>query len=281
MQFKKASLLWKFGFAIALVALQAGCERMGSPTPVSKGPAPSTAPSVQNPPAEAAAPTPTKAPAEAPVPATRKPAAKPAKKPAPAVARATPPAPGTAQPAPAPVPAPQLKSVTFEAGTPLKVRTTTTISTASHKAGDTFVASLEEPLSRAGWVVAPKGATVEGRIIAADQGGRVKGTAHLDIALDRLQIAAGNSVQLSTNTVTVQAKSTEGKDVAKIGIGAGLGAIVGAIAGGKKGAAIGAASGAGAGTAVVLSTRGDAAEIGSETLLSFELSSPLTISEKQ
>ncbi|MBI2818799.1 MAG: hypothetical protein HYX73_02380 [Acidobacteria bacterium] len=44
---------------------------------------------------------------------------------------------------------------------------------------------------------------------------------------------------------------------------------------------IGASAGAGAGTAVVLSTRGDAAEIGSETPLTFELQSPVTVAGKR
>ncbi len=252
MLIKKASLLWNVGFVFALVALEAGCQRTETPAAESTGPAPSTAPNTaqsgQNPSAEVAAPA--------------------AKKPAPAVAKATP-------------PAPIRKSVPLAAGTRLKVRTTTAISTESQVSGDTFVASLEEPLAKGGWVIAPKGAGEEGKIVAADKGGRVKGTASLEIALDRIETADGQSVRISTKSLTVEAKQTKGKDAAKVAIGAGLGAVVGAIAGGKKGAAIGAGSGAGAGTAVVLSTRGDAAEIGSETPLSFALSSPLTVSEKR
>jgi hypothetical protein len=89
-----------------------------------------------------------------------------------------------------------------------------------------------------------------------------------------LQTAGGRKLDLATNSISIQASPTKGKDAAKIGIGSGVGAAIGAIAGGGKGAAIGAAAGAGAGTGVVLATTGDAAVIPSETVLVFTLRSP-------
>jgi hypothetical protein len=77
----------------------------------------------------------------------------------------------------------------------------------------------------------------------------------------------------------LEAQTSRRDDAAKVGIATGIGAAVGAIAGGGKGAAIGAATGAGAGTGVVLATRGDAAEIASETVLNFQLTSPVTVTE--
>ena len=56
-----------------------------------------------------------------------------------------------------------------------------------------------------------------------------------------------------------------------------LGAAIGAIAGGGKGAAIGAATGAGAGTAGVLLSRGKPLVLSPETVLSFQLTSPVTV----
>ena len=186
-----------------------------------------------------------------------------------------------AKPAGASAAAAQPRSATLAAGTALRVRTTTTLSTDSHKAGDTFTTTLMEPLVQGAWVIAPEGATVDGRIVEADKGGRVEGVARLTIALDRLHTADGQTVDISTHSMTVQAKTTKTKDATKVAIGTGIGAAVGAIAGGGKGAAIGAGAGAGAGTAVVLSTRGDAAEIGSETPLNFELQSPVTVAGKR
>jgi hypothetical protein len=70
-------------------------------------------------------------------------------------------------------------------------------------------------------------------------------------------------------------------DAAKIGGGAALGAIIGAIAGGGKGAAIGAGVGGAAGTGAVVGTRGKAAELPSETKISFRLNNAVTITEKR
>lgn len=175
----------------------------------------------------------------------------------------------------------QTRSATLAAGTALKVRTTNTLSTDSQQAGDTFIATLDTPVVVDNMEIASKGSTVEGKVVQADKGGRVKGVASLTIELSRLHTTDGQIVDIATNPVTVEARSTKGKDTAKVAIGTGVGAAIGAIAGGKKGAAIGAATGAGAGTGVVLATRGDAAEIGSETVLEFALRSPVTLTEKR
>lgn len=191
--------------------------------------------------------------------------------------------PGEAVPAKAkrPAPVPTTRSVTLPAGTAFTVRTTTALTTKSAKAGDSFTATLEEPLMEGTSLIAPKGAVVEGVVAEADQGGRVKGVASLSVALTSLTTADGRRVEIDTNAVTREAKSTKKKDALKVGVASGIGAAVGAIAGGGKGAAIGAGAGAGAGTGAVLATRGAAAEIPSETVLRFELRHPVTITEKK
>ena len=103
----------------------------------------------------------------------------------------------------------------------------------------------------------------------------------LSIQLAQIHTADGQVIEITTNPYTVEAATTKKADATKIAIGSGIGAVIGAIAGGKKGAGIGAATGAGAGTGVVLATRGDAAVIGSETVLDFELRSPVTVTERK
>jgi hypothetical protein len=164
----------------------------------------------------------------------------------------------------------------LDAGTVLRVRTTSTISTKTATAGDVFEASLAEPVMAGGREVLPKGAPVQGRVVEADAGGRVKGLASLSLALTAVN-AHGTSVPIATGAVAKQAETTKKKDAAKVGIGAGIGAAIGAIAGGGKGAAIGAATGGGAGTAAVLATRGDAAVVPAESVLTFQLSKPATV----
>jgi hypothetical protein len=180
----------------------------------------------------------------------------------------------------APQAAPAPRQVTLPAGTALKVRTTNTLSTKTVQSGETFAASLEEPIVNGNWVVAEKGATVYGKIANADPGGRVKGTASLTVRLTELQTADGQRVAINTDTRGVQAKSSKKEDLKKVGIGAGIGAAIGAIAGGGSGAAKGAGVGAGAGTGVVLATHGDPAVIPSESVLTFTLSEPVSITQK-
>ena len=250
---QKTNWFWTAALGGALLMVQAGCQQTVTP------PAEETAaPALAQP--ESSASTPAR-------PAQRAPATPQASR-----------APAAPQPAARPAPAPP-RSVTLAAGTALKVRTTTTVSTKSHKAGDTFVGNLEEPLTQGNWVIAPKGAAVQGRVLESDPGGRVSGVAHLAVAIDQIATGDGQTVGISTSPIRIEAQRSRGEDAAKVGIATGIGAAIGAIAGGGKGAGIGAATGAGAGTGVVLATRGDAAEIGSETILDFALAAPVTVTE--
>jgi hypothetical protein len=193
-------------------------------------------------------------------------------------------APRPAAPAPAPA-APEYnppppRVFTIREGTAITISTAQTLSTKRDKNGDRFTASLERPIVDGDWVIAKRGASIEGEIVNSDPGGRVEGRAVLTVKLRSLQLADGRKVALSTSSYTKEAKSTKKKDAAKIGIGAGIGAAIGAIAGGGKGAAIGAGVGGGAGTGVVLATRGDPAEIPSESQLTFRLQSPVTVTRR-
>ena len=241
----------------APVALAPGEARAEAAPPVAEaGPVPAPVRLTPAPPATPAAPVSAPASAEmtrapAPVPpAAREPVAIPAR-PAPRVAR-------------------------LKAGQVLTVRTTRLLSTKTMKTGDPFSAILEEPIEVDGWIVAGAGARVDGRVAEADKGGRLKGKASLSIELTSLTTSAGEKTEIVTSPLSSESAVNRGKDAKKIGIGAGAGAAVGAVAGGGKGAAVGALLGGGAGAAM----RGEAAEVPAETVLRFELRSPVTIREK-
>jgi hypothetical protein len=180
----------------------------------------------------------------------------------------------------APPPAREPKTVTIAAGTPLTVRVNETISTNTNYSGDTFTASLDKPLIVDGFVIADRGARVLGRITQAEKAGRVKGVSELTLALTQIHTTDGQAITIETTPWTKQGEQSKKSDAAKIGAGAALGAIIGAIAGGGKGAAIGAGAGGAAGTGTVLATRGKAAEISSETRITFSLSNSVPITEK-
>ncbi len=183
---------------------------------------------------------------------------------------------------PAPVaerPAPP-RTFTLASGRVISVFTESDLSTKNNRSGQTFTASLARPITDGDWVIAKKGAPVEGTIVSADPGGRVSGVASISVRLERLTLADGRKDDLSTTSFTKQAKSSKKKDALKIGVGAGIGAAIGAIAGGGKGAAIGAGAGGAGGTGVVMATRGDPAIIPGESQLTFRLNSPITITKR-
>ncbi len=171
-------------------------------------------------------------------------------------------------------------SVTLAAGTLLSVRIGETLSSARNQVGDTFLATLTGPLVVDGWVIAERGARVEGRVVDATPAGRVKGASHLGISIVRLATSDGQYVRVRTEPFVKDAASSTGTDAAKVGAGAAIGAIIGAIAGGGKGAAIGAGAGGAAGAGDVLMTRGKAAEIPVETRVNFKVQDPVTITER-
>ncbi len=268
---------------------------------VSTAPVAPAAPAVEAPPAPQAAPvappavpekrtrpSPAGRPKEPPVPAvtsTKAPEqAPPPSAPPPAPAAAAPEAaPPAAPPAPAaaPVPPPrQPHTVTIAAGTLIPVRLGETLSSDKLKAGDTFMATLDQPLVVDGFVVAERGARAEGKVVTAEQAGRVRGLAQLAIELVRFTTADGQKVAIRTATFAKEGPKSVGSDAAKVGAASAIGAAIGAIAGGGKGAAIGAGVGGAAGAGGVMATRGKPAELPVETRISFRLQEPVTVTEK-
>jgi hypothetical protein len=191
------------------------------------------------------------------------------------------PAPSEPRPAAPPVerPAPP-RTHTIAAGTPITVTTSRDLSTKTAKAGDRFTASLNTAITDGDWVIARRGAPVEGVVVESDSGGRIKGKASLTVELKSLTLADGRTVALSTSNFTKEAKSSVKKDAIKTGVGAGIGAAIGAIAGGGKGAAIGAGAGGAAGGGYVLATKGDPAVISSESSVTFRLNDSVTVTKR-
>jgi hypothetical protein len=253
-----------------LVALMAAAIGLGQSACRSQQPETSSAPS------PAATPTP----GSVAQVATPTPEATGTIAPSPGAARATPsPATGAGATTPTPEKPPPPRTFTLSSGRVISVYTASPISTKTNKTGDTFTGSLSKAIVDGDWVIAKQGAPVEGVVTSSDPGGRVKGVASIAVALKSLTLADGSRVAISTGPYNKLAPTSKKKDAKKIGIGAGAGAVIGAIAGGGKGAAIGAGVGGGAGTAATLATRGDPAEIPGETLLTFRLSAPVTVTK--
>jgi hypothetical protein len=171
-------------------------------------------------------------------------------------------------------------TATIPAGTLLTVRLREALSTERNSAGDTFAASLDQPLVIDGFVLAERGAPARGHITELVQAGRVKGRSTLALELKSLTTSDGQRLDLETDTFRHEGENTMKKDAARAGVLTAIGAAVGAIAGGGKGAAIGAGVGGAAGAGAVLATRGEDAKLAAETRLTFRLKNPVTITEK-
>ena len=201
--------------------------------------------------------------------------------PSPDIQQAPPPEPALGQSTPPERESPSLNetdsTITFPAGTPIVVRTTTAIDTDRNRVGDVFDTILEEPLESNGYVIADRGAIVKGRIAYAKESGKLSGRSQLLLELTELA-ANGKTYYLRTSDYIQEGSSRGQRTAATVGGTAALGAIIGAIAGGGKGAAIGAAAGAGAGTGVQVLTSGEVLKIPAETVLEFKLQTPMTVS---
>ena len=168
------------------------------------------------------------------------------------------------------------KTITVPAGTRILIRMVDSIDSSKQKTGYRFTANLETNLQVNGVTVAPRGATVYGRLASAESAGRMKGSSELTLELTDIVIK-GTTYPLVTSTYEVKGQGEGSKTAKKVVGGAGLGALIGGIAGGGKGAGIGALAGAGAGTAVAASKKGQQLSIPSETLLEFRLQQPASL----
>lgn len=170
------------------------------------------------------------------------------------------------------------KRYTIPAGTSVEVRLSSAVSSRDNRRGDTFAATLAEPLVEGNQVVVPRGAMVGGKVVEAEASGHLKTPAKLGVTLTSLEMN-GKDYDLSTSTDLRYARSHKKHDAKWIGGAAVGGALLGALAGGGKGAAIGAGVGAGGGTAGAYATGQNDIVLQPETRLRFKLTQPLVISK--
>jgi len=181
----------------------------------------------------------------------------------------------TRQPEPPPPPPPP-KPVVVPAGTVLTVRTGQALSSKDSQTGQTFLATLAQPVSARGKAALPAGSTVSGTVVTAKAKGKFKGEGQLSLALTSISVEH-HTYQIQTNVLDSTVKGKGKRTAVTTGGGAAGGALIGGIAGGGKGAGIGALVGAGAGLVGGAFTGNKQVEIPAESALSFTLTQPLTL----
>jgi BON domain len=191
---------------------------------------------------------------------------------APAPPPVTPPPPVQEKPEPPPPPPP----IVVPVGTVLTVRTSQELNSKDSQTGQTFLATLAQPVSVAGRPAFPAGSTVSGTVVNAKAKGKIKGEAQLDLALTSITVGQ-HTYAIQTGVLSSTEKGKGKRTAATTGGGAAGGALIGGIAGGGKGAGVGALVGAGAGFIGGAATGNKQIEIPAEAALSFTLSQPLTL----
>jgi len=177
----------------------------------------------------------------------------------------------------APLPLQGPSDFTIPAGTWITARVEQPLSSDHSQPGDSFMATLAQPIVVNGLVVARRGQSVGGRVADVLRAGRIKGTSQLGLELTELGLVDGQQVPVRTQLIERRGDTSVGRDIGALGVTTGLGAAIGAAAGGGLGAAIGAAAGAAVGTTGVLVTRGRETVVFPEQVLTFRLEAPVRI----
>jgi hypothetical protein len=170
------------------------------------------------------------------------------------------------------------RKLTIPEGSPINVRLDDSISTARNRSGDTFRATLNQPIRLKEGGVVPQGAKVTGEVLEARPSGHLKTPAELSVALTSIEVD-GNIYRISTSSYSRVGQSHKKHDLKWIGGSAAGGALLGALIGHGKGAAIGALAGGGGGTAAAYATGKQDIVLPSETPLHFVLRRPITIAK--
>jgi len=183
------------------------------------------------------------------------------------------------------------QSTLLPAGTGLRMRLETPLSTQKSKVGDVFAGRLTEAVVVNGQTVVPVGASVTGRVTTLSEPRRVAGKPTIALMPDRIVMPNGNEL-LITATVVDTAKASRttvddegrihgpgrtGRDNAELVAGTGAGAIIGTLAGGAEGLFIGAGVGFGVAATHWL-TKKHSAELPAGTEITLELNRPVMMS---
>jgi hypothetical protein len=164
-------------------------------------------------------------------------------------------------------------------GTELRIRTAEDIDSSTSVVGQTFSGIVEQDIrGEANEVVIPAGSHAILVLREISSGGA---TGSPDMLLDIQSLTvSGRRYVVSTEDLKQTSDTgvgTNRRTAIAVGGGAAAGTIIGAIAGGTKGATIGALIGAAGGAGVQVLNRGKDVRVPAETLLSFRLSSPVSL----
>lgn len=168
--------------------------------------------------------------------------------------------------------------ITLRPGTYISVRINQPLSTDHNRIGDVFTSSLMQPVIADGIVLANRGQLVYGRVSELEKQNSER-PSRLGVTLTSMTLADGTQAPIASQLVTAQGGTTPGGVQAGTVVGTtAVGAAVGGAVGWGTGAAVGAGVGAAAGLIGVMLTRHHPTVVYPETALTFQVTSPVTVS---
>jgi hypothetical protein len=173
-------------------------------------------------------------------------------------------------------PAATPKQIVLPTGTKLVIRMIDGVDSERNSIGQTFAASLDQPVLIDGNAVIPRGTDVIVKLVDDKESGKLTGRTTLTLDLMSVKVN-GRMVDVNTETVTEESSSRGARTAKVVGGTALLGTIIGAAAGGGKGAAIGLGAGAATGAGAEIVTKGQRVRIPSETRLTFVLENAVSL----
>lgn len=183
-------------------------------------------------------------------------------------------------------------SHTVPAGTVLNCRLSQTLSTRLNYQGQSFTATLVEPLAVNGNQIVPAGATIRGRIASLGRPGRIKGVGKmllvpqtitlpngriLDVSAVLLHVYGAPGAKVANPEGTIKGPNGRMRDLKEVGIGAGGGGLLGTVIAGLHGTVVGGVIGGAAGLLDSFRRRGPDLTLPSGTELKFQLSRKLVV----
>jgi hypothetical protein len=167
-------------------------------------------------------------------------------------------------------------AVVVPIGTNLRVRINQGMNSKSTTVGTTFDGVVLNDVVAGNSIAIPRGASIQGTVVAAHTAGELKGKGELKLQLNSVSLG-GRVYPIATDFWWHQGVDKTGNTVGNtVGLGA-VGALIGAVAGGGVGAAVGAGVGGVAGLGVSAAQGRGEASLPPEAILVFHLTQPADI----
>lgn len=168
--------------------------------------------------------------------------------------------------------------ITIPEGTLIQVRTNESVNSKRAVGGEPIQFTVIQDVTYGGVLAIPRGAMVHGVIadVKRSEKGSLTGSNELALELTSLDLM-GRTYPLQSDMFRVKGPGKGGRSAGNVAGGALIGAIIGGAIGGGKGAAVGAVAGGGTGAAASAASSGPGVWIPAEALVSFHLSTPITV----